>query len=77
MSRTLTVSDELFANLEAEARARGLSVERLLEEWKLANAGSTDRKDVIQRIDELRESLFTKYGPMPDSTELLHQDRSR
>jgi hypothetical protein len=32
MSRTITISDELYARWEAKARARGNNIERLLEE---------------------------------------------
>ena len=78
MSRTLTISDELYDRLEAEAQARGLaSIEHLLEERERHEANFSQRAAVVQRIDELRESLFAKYGQMPDSTELLREDRSR
>jgi predicted CopG family antitoxin len=79
MSRTLTISDDLYARLEAEARARGLnSVESLLEELKkTAEDGLKQRKNAVRRIDDLRESLFAKYGEMPDSVELLREDRAR
>ncbi len=78
MSRTITISDELYARLEAEARARGLnSVERLLEERERGNSDVTQRKRVVERIDDLRERLFMKYGEMPDSVELLRADRNR
>lgn len=78
MSRTLTISDELYDRLKAEAQARGLaSIELLLEERQRNEANSDQRADVVRRIDELRESLFAKYGQMPDSTELLREDRAR
>lgn len=71
MSRTLTISDELYDRLKAEAQARGLaSVERLLEERERHEVNFDRRAAVVQRIDELRESLFAKYGQMPDSTAL-------
>jgi hypothetical protein len=34
MSQTLTISDELLSRLEAAARRRGLSVEKLIETWQ-------------------------------------------
>ena len=78
MSRTITISDELYARLEVEARACGLnSVERLLEEWKRSKPNIVQRKTVVERIDALRERLFIKYGEMPDSVELLRADRNR
>jgi hypothetical protein len=78
MSRTLTISDDLYARLEEEARARGLnSVERLLEEWKRTESDLNQRQNVVYRIDDLRRRLFAKYGEMPDSVELVREDRAR
>lgn len=78
MSRTLTVSDDLYARLEAEARARGLSsVERLLEEWRSTEVDRNQRQDIVRRIDDLRGKLFAKYGDMPDSIDLVREDRAR
>ncbi|MDT5061868.1 MAG: hypothetical protein QOH63_2327 [Acidobacteriota bacterium] len=78
MSRTLTISDDLYARLEAEANARGLnSVERLLEEWRRTEADLNQRQAVVLKIDGLRGRLFAKYGEMPDSVELVREDRAR
>lgn len=77
MSRTLTISDELYARLEKEARMRGLSIERLIEEWEQNEANLLRRKDVVREIDGLRERLFSEYGEMPDSTDLIGEDRAR
>ena len=77
MSRTLTISDELYARLEKEAQMRGLSIERLLEEWERSEANLLHRKNVVRGIDTLREHLFSKYGEMPDSSDLVREDRVR
>ena len=77
MSRTLTISDELYARLEKEAHIRGLSIEHLIEEWERNEANLLQRKDVVRQIDSLRGHLFSKYGEMPDSTELIREDRTR
>ncbi len=77
MSRTLTISDELYIRLEKEAQVRGLSIERLIEEWEQHDAQLLLRKDAVREVDDLRERLFPKYGEMPDSTELIHEDRAR
>lgn len=78
MSRTITISDELYARLEAQARARGLdNIERLLEERAEGESDLNERQRVVKRIDDLRERLFIKYGEMPDSVELLRADRNR
>lgn len=78
MSRTITISDELYTRLEAEARARGLnSVERLLEERERQNFDLTQRQSTVRKIDDLRARLFAEHGEMPDSVELLRADRNR
>jgi predicted CopG family antitoxin len=78
MSRTITISDELYARLESEARARGLNdIEHLLEEREQSESDLNERQNLVKRIDDLRERLFIKYGEMPDSVELLRADRNR
>ena len=77
MSRTLTISDELYTRLEKEAQMRGLSIERLIEEWERNQANLLQRKHVVRDIDTLREHLFSKYGEMPDSSDLVREDRAR
>ena len=77
MSRTLTISDELYTRLEKEARMRGLSIELLIEEWERNEANLLQRKNVVREIDGLREHLFSKYGEMTDSSDLVREDRAR
>ena len=78
MSRTLTISDDLYARLETEARARRLTtVEQLLEEWDRREVDLSLREEAVRGIDRLRDRLLAKYGQMPDSTELLREDRAR
>jgi hypothetical protein len=77
MSRTLTISDELYARLEREAHIRGLSIELLIEEWERNEAQLLRRKDVVRGIDSLRERLLSKYGEMQDSSALIREDRAR
>lgn len=78
MSRTITISNELYAKLEAEARMRGLSsIEQLLEKLQDSETELLRRKEVVREIDDLRNRLLAKYGDMPDSVELLREDRAR
>jgi hypothetical protein len=78
MSRTLTVSDELYERLEAEARKRGVkTVEELLDLLQSLETDTALRKNVVRQIDFLRDRLFARYGEMPDSVELLREDRAR
>jgi hypothetical protein len=78
MSRTITISDELYDKLETQARMRGLkSVEQLLEQLEKSEPEALKRKDIVRGIDILRNRLLAKYGQMPDSSELLREDRAR
>lgn len=75
MSQTLVLSDTLYAQLDAVARARGLSsVEELIRQWvnELYR-----RQETVRRIDLLRERLYAKYGEMSDSADLVRADRER
>ena len=78
MSRTLRISDDLYVQLEATVQMRGLSsIEQLLEEWQSQEAGLLRRQEAVRKIDALRERLFAMYGEMPDSVELIREDRAR
>jgi len=78
MRRTLTISDELYSRLEAEAHRRGLkSVEELLDRIQIPEAELARREDVVREIDHLHERLLATYGQMPDSVDLLREDRAR
>ena len=78
MSRTLTISDNLYAQLEVAARVRGLgSVEQLLDTWQFSEDNVYHRQQTVRQIDALRNRLFKKYGEMADSVELIRDDRGR
>jgi hypothetical protein len=78
MSHTLTISDTLYTRLEQAARERGFqSIEQLLEAWHAFDAERQQRQRIVQQIDQVREHMFTTYGEMPDSVELLREDRAR
>ncbi len=78
MSRALSISDELFSRLENAARRLGLpDVERLLEKWNQDQEERERRSQTVQQIDALRATLYATYGEMPDSVELIRQDRDR
>lgn len=78
MSQSLTISDELYARLQAAARQRGLSsVQELLESWNPDGEPLSERSRAVDRIDALRQRLLAIYGEMPDSTALVREDRAR
>jgi len=78
MSQTLTISDTLYARLELATRQRGLnSIEQLLERWHFWDFEPSPRQATVQKIDALRQQLFETYGEMPDSVDIIREDRGR
>jgi hypothetical protein len=78
MSRTLLIPDELYDRLDAAARQQGLdNVEQLLAAWQSREEETSQRQRAVQAIDALRARLFATYGEMPDSTDLIREDRAR
>lgn len=78
MSRTLILSDTLHARLKTTAQKRGFnSIEQLLEIWLNDEDDTQTRSDNVQKITSLRQDLYKRYGEMPDSVDLLREDRTR
>ncbi|MBW4419100.1 MAG: hypothetical protein KME13_07700 [Myxacorys californica WJT36-NPBG1] len=78
MSRSLTISDELYQHLETTAKARGLdSIENLIAELIQRETVLIQHREAIDRINQRREQLFERYGEMLDSTDLIREDRDR
>ena len=81
MSKTITVSDETYQNLEQLASLRGFeSVEQLLEEDEQLNERRKElarRRELGRKMKELREKIYREHGVTPDSTQLLREDRER
>jgi hypothetical protein len=53
------------------------NVEQLLEQWQADEEERSQRRRVVAEIDALRERLAATYGEMPDSAELIREDRER
>lgn len=78
MDRSLAIPESLYERLEASASRRGLKdIAQLIEEWQALEEQRQNRSEVIRQIDSLRERLLAKYGEMPDSSELIREDRER
>ena len=78
MSQILTISDMLYTRLEQAARERGFAnIEQLLETWQTFDAERQRRHQIVQHIDQVRERMFTTYGEMRDSVDVLREDRAR
>ncbi len=87
MSVTLTISEKTYQSLENQAQKRELeSVEQFLEELtkQFENEEAVEwekelerRREVGRQMKKLRERTFKEHGYMPDSTELIREDRMR
>ena len=78
MRKTLKISTSLYARLELMAQEQGFaSIEQLLEAWQANKDELCRRQEAVDRIDQLRERLYTTYGEMPDSVALVREDRAR
>lgn len=75
--QALIISQALYERIAARSEVSGLSIEQLLEQWERRDAEISQRKEVGKSIDALRNRLFAQYGVMPDSTDLLREDRAR
>lgn len=78
MGKTLNLPDDLYNRLENAARQKGLkNIEQLLESLQIAEDNLLKRRETVSKIDNLRNRLFQRYGQMPDSVDLIHEDRVR
>lgn len=75
--QTLTISADLYHRLVAESQLRGITIEQLLEEWERMDSEIRRRQEAGRRADEIFERMAAKYGMMPDSAELIREDRER
>ena len=78
MNHTLTISETLYLKLQQVTQWYNLTnIEQLIEVWLAAEEEKRQRQETVRQIDALRQTLFQRYGQMPDSTVLLQADRSR
>lgn len=80
MGQVLKISDALYEELAAIARERGLQsieelLQQMLETWRSEDKDLEYRQRIVEEIKLLREHLTSRYGPMPDSIELIRADR--
>jgi predicted CopG family antitoxin len=80
MTKTITIPEDLYHELEQSAQSRRLSnivqVIRVLLEQSRADE-LKQRRNAGQAILDLHERMKIKYGPVDDSTDLIRQDRER
>lgn len=65
------ISDALLNRLESRAQLHGVSLEQLLEQWEQFE----QRQEAGRRVKETFRLMREKYGLMPDSAELIREDR--
>jgi len=76
MSVTLTVSEKTYLKLQNIARNKGFEdVENFLDQWE--DSETFNRREVVEDIRQFRQQMKEKYGVMPDSTEIIREDRMR
>ncbi len=76
--RTIRIPKQLYTKLEASAHRRGLKdIRRLSEEWEAEEEERLRRHEAVRQVNEVREYLYDKCGEMPDSTDLIREDRER
>lgn len=73
----LTISEDLYQRILTDAQLRGLSIEQLLDEWQRRDSEIKRREEAGRQVDATFARMAAKYGVMPDSAELIREDRDR
>ena len=81
MSHSLTLPDDLYARLDTAARRQGLTIAEWLRlissDTTISAAELKARQDAVARSAALYDDLAVRYGGLPDSTDLIREDRDR
>ncbi len=83
MSQTLTISDDVYVRMKDEAGEQGIdTVEHYLEKkyapaQRISEEELRLRREAVDRTIVLQQCFSKKYGLMPDSAELVREDRER
>ena len=72
---TLIISEDLYLRIKTTAQLRGVSIEQLLEEWEQRDREIERRQEAGREIKAFFAEMKAKYGLMPDSAELIREDR--
>ena len=72
--RVRNVDDWVIAELKAQARAHGRSLEAELHDH-LRNLALRPRRDMANRAARLRQAIAEEHGLLPDSTASIREDR--
>lgn len=82
MLQHVEISEQLYQQLTKTAEKDGFAtleefLGELLKQWQARESELERRRNVVSQVDALYTRLRAKYGVMPDSVELVRQDRSR
>lgn len=87
MSVAINVSEKIYKLLERQAQQREMEnveqfLEKLSEEFETKAAEEREkelarRRELGNEIREFRQKMKEKYGVMPNSVEILREDRMR
>ncbi len=73
--QALMISQDFYNRLTAEAQLQGMSIEQLLQEWERQSSEGRRRQEAGEQIKAIHKRMKAKYGLMPDSAELIREDR--
>lgn len=77
------IPPRLYREMQNWAETENLSLNQLfvrfvheaVEARKKANKVEEEKKDVFQRIEEMREAIYKRHGLLKDSTRFIREDR--
>jgi plasmid stability protein len=72
--RIRNVDDWVIAELKAQAKAHGQSLEAELRE-RLREVALRPRQEMAERAARLREAIAREHGLLPDSATSIREDR--
>jgi len=73
--RIRNMDDWVVSELRARSKRHGRSLEAELRELLRTEAGRP-RREAAERARELREAIAQEHGVLPDSSELIRDDRN-
>jgi hypothetical protein len=68
------MEDWVIAELKAQAKARGHSLEEEMRE-RLTELALRPRQEMAERAARLREAIAREHGLLPDSAAAIREDR--
>ena len=72
--RVRNMEDWVIAELKAQAKARGHSLEEEMRE-RLTELALRPRQEMAERAARLREAIAREHGLLPDSAAAIREDR--